>query len=462
MALKREQETLENAGEQLLSLALGAGADKAEVCASYGQKTKVSLEKQDFHMASADAGYSFGLRVHKGEKQGFVTCNTTDAKDLKELSVRAVEIASLSPANPYDQICATANLPAEGHLELWDDSLYQVSLQTQKDWIVGMWEEAQKQPKFRINEGSVEISSGLLLVMNSLGTLKFDRETMAVWSLMGMAVEGEKITSFDYFYDGTRLGSEAPRKIMDTTEHFVGEIGEQLNQGPAKNYRGRVLFSPRAVASILLSNLLYHLNGRNVIEGTTRWGREGEGKSALNPAITLTDDPWDTDLAGAAAFDREGVPTQRCDLVREGVIRTYLRDQYAAKALESQSTGHAAGGPASLPGVGAHALRLHGGTSSREALIQDIHSAQGDFLLVNRFSGRVDPITGDFSGVAKGGEWWSEGKRSHFVQETLISGNLFETLSDALVGLSKEEVRVDASRRVPWASLDGVSVTTGN
>ena len=49
--LKKEVHTLENTAAKLLSMALKAGAEKAEVCGTFGQKTKISLEKQDYHLA---------------------------------------------------------------------------------------------------------------------------------------------------------------------------------------------------------------------------------------------------------------------------------------------------------------------------------------------------------------------------------------------------------------------------
>jgi PmbA protein len=82
--------------------------------------------------------------------------------------------------------------------------------------------------------------------------------------------------------------------------------------------------------------------------------------------------------------------------------------------------------------------------------------------LVHRFSGQVDPITGDFSGVAKGGEWWIAGEKACFVKETLISGNLFDALTKQLFGISRETEVVEAQEECPTVILNQVSVTAGN
>ena len=138
-----------------------------------------------------------------------------------------------------------------------------------------------------------------------------------------------------------------------------------------------------------------------------------------------------------------------------------MRDQYSANALKLNSTGHALGGPNSLPSVSSHCLCLKGGEEPLEKLLTRTAETQGNFLYVHRYSGQTDPVTGDFSGVAKGGEWWQQGERVYYVQETMISGNLFEALQEDLFGLSRETEVVESSEECPTLVLDQVSVTSG-
>jgi PmbA protein len=100
------------------------------------------------------------------------------------------------------------------------------------------------------------------------------------------------------------------------------------------------------------------------------------------------------------------------------------------------------------------------GNIPKSALIEKTQMKQNSFLLVHRFSGQVDSVTGDFSGVAKGGEWWENGKRKYFVSETLISGNVFDCLTNALFGMSQETEVVESQDESPVVVCDGVSVTS--
>jgi PmbA protein len=459
--LHKERQALENASSKLLSLALKAGADSAEVCATFGTKTKITLEKQDFHMASADQGYQLGLRTIQGEKQGFASCNSTDVNELKEIAARAVEIAGFSPPNPYYSLMAAENIPNDAPSELWDDSLFDLSLQTQKDWTKLMIDEAIRDPRFRLNDGGVTISAGIFLVSNSLGTHKLERETGVHWSLTGMGVDGDNITSFDYFSEMSRKSAGVAEKMLQTTKKFRDHVLLNLTTGPASNYRGLVAFSPRAVIDVLLSPITYHLNGRNVVEKTGRWKQEDRGREVMDPALTLRDLPWLTDRAGCSVFDREGTPTKNLTLLENGHLKAFMMDHYAAKALGETSTGHATGGPSAVPTVSPHCLCLNGGKEPWRDLVRRMTTAQRDLLMVHRFSGQIDSVTGDFSGVAKGGEWWHAGERAYFVKETSISGNLFDSLSKGLFGISLETEVVESQEESPTLVLDQVSVTSG-
>lgn len=459
--MNKEKQLLDDAASKLLGLALSSGAERAEVCASYGQRTKIQLEKQDFHLASADDGYQFGVRVLLGQRQGFASCNSTDPKDLKEVALRAVEIAGFSPQNPNYGIEASANLPDKAPSSLWDEALSKISVQTQKEWTKNLLDEALRDPRFRLSEGSLTLGSAAFLVVNSQGTHKLRTDGEVTWSLMGMGVEGDNITSFDYFQNMARRLEGLTDAIRNTTRVFREKIVGNLKQGRAKSYKGLVVFSPRACLDILFSALTHHLNGRSVVEATGRWKNADLGKQVLNPLLTLRDEPWLADRMGCAAFDREGVPTLSRTLVEKGVLKSFLVDGYAGKALGLPSTGHAQGGPGGIPYVGTFTLCVSGGTEPLASLLTRARQQQSEILVLDRYSGQTDPITGDFSGVAKGGEWWINGERAHCVKETLIAGNLFDVLGRHLFGVSKEVEVIDSAEECPTILADGISVTGG-
>ena len=181
------------------------------------------------------------------------------------------------------------------------------------------------------------------------------------------------------------------------------------------------------------------------------------GRAIAHGMLDVRDDPTDAGLAGAGAFDREGQPTAAFQLVAEGRLAGYLYNGYAASVDGRESTGHAVGGSRSVPGLGAHALVVAPGSGGdADALRREL----GRGLVIQRFSGTVDPTSGDFSGVAKSARWVEGGVEVRPVGETLIAGNAFELLG-RLIALSSESPLLDGEARIPWALIDGVSVTAG-
>ena len=102
--LEKEIKALETAAQRLITTAVKGGATAAEVCGTYGRNSKITLEKQDYHLASHDDGYQLGLRVLNQDRQGFTSCNTLEESELRATALKAIEIVGFSPGNPFFRI----------------------------------------------------------------------------------------------------------------------------------------------------------------------------------------------------------------------------------------------------------------------------------------------------------------------------------------------------------------------
>jgi PmbA protein len=80
-------------------------------------------------------------------------------------------------------------------------------------------------------------------------------------------------------------------------------------------------------------------------------------------------------------------------------------------------------------------------------------------IIVSRFSGNVNPINGDFSGVVKGGKFVERGEIVHAVKEVMVAGNIFSALKN-LEAVSKERKVILASI-LPYLCFGNVSFTGG-
>jgi len=441
-----EKRLLERASE-LMELAQGAGADQVEVCAVHSESIGVRFEKGDLKLTTVDESTSLGLRVLRGKSQGFSTTNQTDADSLATTATDANSLASISP--PDDANSFPSPPPVETSLDLVTAGVANLPIADAVECARELVARTLAiDPRISIDQARLEVQRSSVRASESDAVISL--------SLFGMAVDGDDVGGFDYWGDTVRDLSRLDEHVEDTIQRFTRAALGNLNAGAAESYHGPVLFSPAALLDVFISPLVSAASAVAVQRGRSALaGKVGE--SVAHESLSITDDPFDGRLAGAASFDREGVPTRRFPLVEAGVLTGLLYNGYAAAVDKRDSTGHATGGARSVPGLGCHAITVAPGKGGTH---EDLRRQLDRGLVVQRFSGSVDPASGDFSGVAKSARWVEDGEEQRSVRETLFSGNAFELLG-RLIALSSTSEVVMGSAIAPWALIDGISVTAG-
>lgn len=119
---------------------------------------------------------------------------------------------------------------------------------------------------------------------------------------------------------------------------------------------------------------------------------------------------------GSAPFDLEGVSTQQHDIVRDGILKSYVLGSYSARKLGFKTTGNAGG---------LHNLLVSNSGMDRAALIKKMDRG----LIVTEMMGSgVNLVTGDYSRGAVG-FWVENGEIQYPVEEITIAGNLKDMFS---------------------------------
>lgn len=451
---------LEKRAAELLDMARTAGAMEAEVYGYGGTSLSAKIEKGDLGQVQADEGTSLGLRVLIEGRLGFASTNQMRPEAMRTVAEDAVAIAKLSPPDEANV------LPEPGEVDDSHRMRHHLDGQLAGIEVAQVVERAQTlsraavdlDPRLSIDQASFSVVSGASVVVSSRGIRQSDEDAALTMSLMGLAVDGDDTGGFDYRGAVVRNYSEVEAEL----QRIAGEVSRacigNLGATAGKTYKGPVAFAPAAFASSFLSPLLGGISAIAVQRGRSALaGKIGE---RIAPGLTLIDDPTDPRVAGARAFDREGVPAKKLHLIDDGVLKTYIHNTYSAAVDKTQSTGHAQGGPRSVPGLGCHAIRLESAQSDALADEAGMLKAMGTGLYIQRFSGSVDAASGDFSGTAKSARWVEDGVVVRSVNEVMLSGNAFALL-DGSTQLTRATERVGGSSQIPWALIDGVSVTAG-
>jgi PmbA protein len=428
---------------------------QTEVCADDIVETKVVFENTDFSVASSNQSTVFGVRVISNNRLGFITTNSLNENALKEKAREAQMVASLSPENANHTLAPKQK--TSGLFEMYDEKLASLSpkeILKFADLLVG---ESLIDKHVTLDRIELNLTISQRVIQNSNGVMQKVRQAVCGWFVMGMAKDGNEVTSFDYEGNSVASVDEIATGILKTAKEFKESVTSSLGARGCKSYKGQVLLHPAAVSSLIASAISFNVNGRSQQDGMSKW-KGLLGTKVASDKLTFIEDPTDESRASDwSPFDREGVLTQKHEIIKDGILNFTAHNIFSAKrGGEIASTGNASGGARSVPGVGLSGIKVATGTASQSDLMKGL----GTGLLLKRFSGNADPVSGQFSGVAKNSYWIENGERAYPLKEVMISGNMFDLLNQiSLVG--SESVRQMGSFDSPYILVDGVSVTSG-
>ena len=437
-----------NSCQMAIDMARKHGADQVEVFGQNSQSITSNAEKNDLQISKSQQETRLGIRAFIGTQVGFASTN--DLSKLEAAAADAVTLAKASPGDPNNVLPDPAE--SESVKGLYDPAAASFGTEDAVKQTIRMLELAESIDK-RINVGEAEFSAEILdrVLINSAGAERSEQSSLFTYVILTTAVDGEKVSNMDYKFGASRSVAEIDVEPITrrSCANAVGSLGAEAGE----SFKGQVVLDPYAVFSLL--NLLpFQLNARNVLRGMSRW-KDALGEAVASPSFTLIDDGQIPGGVGTSSFDREGVGHQRLPLIEDGVLRSFMHNTYTAHAFGTANTGHAAGSAGSLPAIGPTNLTVVPGTVGKDELIAEVDRG----LLVSRFSGNANPVSGDFSGVAKAAYLIKDGKIDRPVSGTLVAGNVFDALK-SLSGISKETESIFIFS-YPYLRFEDVSVTAG-
>lgn len=435
----------------LLKKAKSNGIDQVEIFSSYGFSQDVTLEKSDLNSCTATEENMFGIRVIEKGSQGFITTN-----HLPTLWDSILEARSLarSQTTPDVDLVLPEPRSLENRPSQYDSSIDSLDL----SHLVKIAKEAldwrkNQYPLVSIDSGEMTISKGFKLIMSTTGVFGAELGADISASVMGMAINGDDIGSFDYDSATANDLVTFEKRWKLAFENFGDKCMGALGARTIPSFKGKILLPPDAVYSFFLGSFMGALNGTSIRKGKSKM--QGKvGTKVASEKLSIWEDPTLDQFSGTTAFDREGQPTKKQPVLTNGILETYFYNTYEAKkAGLKESNGFATGGAQSLPGCGPRQLQIAPGSSNKN----DFYKLNEKVLYINRISGTNDGPSGDFSGVIKGGYLIDKGEKIP-IKEAQVVGNVYSALNQ-IEAISKEGELLGESYFVPYMLLDGFSIT---
>lgn len=351
---------------------------------------------------------TLGITVYKGKQKGLVT--TTDiSKEAIESSLEAAaKIAEVTEADPF------AGLPEEEFLakEIPDLDLFHPWEVTPDQSIeyAKQAEDAARAFDARItnSEGATFSTHKKYRVMGNtngfFGSCPSTRYALYCAVIAeyrdSMQRDQEYTVAHDYhdLESFTKIGEQAAKRTL-----------QRLNARKIKTTACPVIFS-FDIAGSLFASFIQAISGGNLYRKSS-FLLDHLDKKVFPDFIQIEEMPHLRKGAGSAPFDHEGVLTRQREIIKDGILKSYVLSCYSARKLGLKTTGNAGG---------VHNLIISHGNKDQNELIKTMHKG----LLVTEMMGHgVNLVSGDYSRGAFG-YWIENGEIQYPVEEITIAGNL--------------------------------------
>ncbi|MCD1295920.1 TldD/PmbA family protein [Methanocella sp. CWC-04] len=433
--------------KKLVNMAIALGASEAEVYGSVGRNVTVETQHGDIGFAEESMSEGLGIRVIADGAIGYSSSN--DPAKYEE-AVRAAIACARSRGKDPNLKGLPHPRPYRNVYGIYDREVDEIKLDRCMDIAAGMVEEAKKDRAASVTFGKFSSIVSETMIVNSNGVEVEDKETMVYGYIDVIIKEGDNVsTAFEYDVsralnlDFSTIGSKAS-----------GLARRSLNAEPVESHVTDVLLGPYAFADIIESTLLFSVNSESVQKGRSGLA-EKIGQKIAAEGLTIIDDGLLESGLGSSRSDDEGTPSQETVIVNDGILESFLYDNYTAGKENRESTGNGIRNSYTMtPKVGPRNIRF-------EYPRCDVINETDKGIYVNSIIGAhtANPITGDFSVECRNAFTVEGGALGRPIKSMMISGNIFDLLS-RVDGMSREE-KVIGAIISPTVKIKGMRITPG-
>ncbi|MET0104068.1 MAG: metalloprotease PmbA [Sedimenticola sp.] len=419
--------------EDLLKEARKQGASAAEAGVSNDAGLSVSVRMGDVETIEHTRDQGLGISVYFGQRKGSASTSDLNPEAIRDTVRAACNIARYTNEDPCTGL-ADADLMAR---EIPDLDLHHPWSITPEEAIeLGIRCEAaalELDERIGNSEGAaVNSHNGLQVYGNShgfIGGYPASRHNISC-SVIGKQDDGMQR---DYWYTSSRRADD-----MESPEAVGRKAGERtlarLGARKLGTREAPVIFQAE-VAVGLLRSLIGAIRG-GALYRKASFLLDHLGQQIFPDFVQIAENPLLPRGMASAPFDSEGVATAAKEIVKDGVLQTYILDSYSGRKLDMQTTGNAGG---------VRNLAIEPGDLDLDGLCREM----GEGLLVTEMMGQgLNMVTGDYSRGAAG-FWVQNGEIQHPVEEITIAGNLKEMFRQ-LQAVGSDEERRGSTRTGSW------------
>lgn len=396
--------------------------DAYEIYIEESKSIELDSRKEELNFAKEEIDCGVGIRVIKDNKVGFAF--TSDMNKIKEAAMQSIENTKL---NKVDENYAFAEVEKVPEIKkVYDKKFNDLSLDESIEFLKNTIDTTIDQG-CDITGSGFSASEGRSLIINSNGVSIEDEGTgFGIGLSVTIQKDGQIATAYNsqssrfFDLDGEKLAIEVcnlAKSSLDTKPIDTNDYDAILDYYAATG---------------LLQTFISAFNGENVMRGRSIL-KDKMGMEIANPNLTIVDNPLLENGMCTSKCDGEGSVSEKTELVKDGVLNSFIYDIYTANKQGVKTTSNGLRGSyLTTPMISPTNVEF------KFDEMKDLSEIDKGVLTTSVLGAHTaNPISGDFSVEASNAFKIENGELTDPINKAMISGNIFEIMKK-VEGLKSE------------------------
>lgn len=396
--------------------------DAYEIYIEESKSIELDSRKEELNFAKEEIDCGVGIRVIKDNKVGFAF--TSDMNKIEEAAMQSIENTKL---NKVDENYAFAEVEKVPEIKkVYDKKFNDLSLDESIEFLKNTIDTTIDQG-CDITGSGFSASEGRSLIINSNGVSIEDEGTgFGIGLSVTIQKDGQIATAYNsqssrfFDLDGEKLAIEVcnlAKSSLDTKPIDTNDYDVVLDYYAATG---------------LLQTFISAFNGENVMRGRSIL-KDKMGMEIANPNLTIVDNSLLENGMCTSKCDGEGSVSEKTELVKDGVLNSFIYDIYTANKQGVKTTSNGLRGSyLTTPMISPTNVEF------KFDEMKDLSEIDKGVLTTSVLGAHTaNPISGDFSVEASNAFKIENGELTDPINKAMISGNIFEIMKK-VEGLKSE------------------------
>ena len=433
----KDQDFLKAKAAHCLDVAKKIGATNASVTIGHSISETVNFRNNNLDESNRSDGLAFTIDTYIGKKKSSISSSNLLDQNLNTLIEKCYETTKITPEDEFNSL-PDQNLLADSlkNLNIYDDT--HIENDKKIDYLKELESAASENKKIVNTESSFTEKKSNFILANSDGFCSGYKTSSFTASCVAVAKD-ETSMERDYEYSSKRYLDDIkePKSLGKIVSH---QTIRKLSPKKIGSEKLSVIFDKR-IAKGMLSAFASAISSSAIARGTS-FLKDQLNEQIFSNSINIIDKPDIIKGLGSKNFDSEGVKSETINLVKEGVLKSYLVDTYNGRKLNLKSNGRSGG---------TTNLYFENGNQSYDELLK----MNSKCIYITETIGHgSNLVTGDYS-VGATGFLVENGQFKYPINEITIAGNFKDMFKRIFLA---NDLDFEYSTNSPTMMIEGMTV----